>query len=99
LEEVKKHGEFLNKLVDSVNGFIILDLHNVYCQSYNFNISFDEIIHLYPLHRVREIHISGGSWEDSNILPGKKIRRDTHDNPVPEKVFHLLNCACITVRI
>jgi len=90
LDEVKKHGEFLDQLVAPVNGFIILDLHNLYCQSNNFNIGFDEIINLYPLHRVREIHISGGSWEDSNIKAGKKIRRDTHDNPVPDEVFQFL---------
>src|SRR6185295_16105907 len=70
--------------------FIILDLHNIYCQIHNFNIEFDNIIDLFPLHRVREIHISGGSWEDSHIIPGKKIRRDTHDDSVPEEVFGLL---------
>jgi uncharacterized protein (UPF0276 family) len=90
LDEVKRHGEFLDQLVSPVNGFIILDLHNVYCQSHNFNIAFEDLIHLYPLHHVREIHISGGSWEESNNEPGKKIRRDTHDNPVPEEVFYLL---------
>jgi uncharacterized protein len=90
LEEVKKHGEFLNSLVDTVNGFIILDLHNLYCQCKNFNIEFDDIIQLYPLNRVREIHISGGSWEDSNVISGKKIRRDTHDDAVPEEVFQFL---------
>lgn len=93
LDEVKKHGEFLDKLVEPVNGFIILDIHNLYCQVYNFNIQFDDIIHLYPLHRVREIHVSGGSWEDSQIMPGKKIRRDTHDYSVPGEVFQLLESA------
>ncbi len=93
LEEVKKHGEFLEKLVEPVNGFIILDLHNLYCQIQNFDIPFDEIIQLYPLGRVREIHISGGSWEDSLIFPNKKIRRDTHDEAVPEDVFSLLEKA------
>ncbi len=90
LEEVKMHGEFLNQLTDPVNGFIILDLHNIYCQCNNFDIGFEDILTLYPLHRVREIHVSGGSWEDSNITPGKKIRRDTHDDQVPEEVFQLL---------
>ncbi|MEO5893985.1 MAG: DUF692 family multinuclear iron-containing protein [Ferruginibacter sp.] len=90
LDEVKKHGEFLDQLVAPVNGFIILDLHNIYCQVHNFNIDFNELIRLYPLHRVREIHVSGGSWEDSQIIPGKRIRRDTHDDSVPEEVFHLL---------
>jgi uncharacterized protein len=89
-EEVKKHGEFLDELVEPVNGFIILDLHNLYCQCHNFNIEFDDLIELFPLHRVREIHVSGGSWEDSRIIPGKQVRRDTHDHAVPEEVFHLL---------
>ncbi|HEY4289544.1 MAG TPA: DUF692 family protein [Puia sp.] len=91
LDEVKQHGEFLDVLLEPVNGFIILDLHNLYCQLHNFDIAFDELIALYPLDKVREIHISGGSWEDSNIIPGRKIRRDTHDDSVPPEVFRLLD--------
>ncbi len=90
LDDVKRHGEFLDQLMEPVNGFIIMDLHNLYCQLHNFNIKFDDIIDLYPLHRVREIHISGGSWENSGIMPNRKIRRDTHDDAVPDEVFHLL---------
>lgn len=90
LDEVKHHGEFLDELLSPVNGFIILDLHNVYCQSHNFKISFEELIQLYPLHRVREIHISGGSWEDSPTGFSQKIRRDTHDDAVPAEVFNFL---------
>jgi uncharacterized protein len=90
LNEVKRHGEFLDKLMEAVNGFIILDLHNLYCQIHNFSISFDDIISLYPLDKVREIHISGGSWEDSIADVERKIRRDTHDDAVPAEVFQLL---------
>jgi uncharacterized protein (UPF0276 family) len=90
LNEVKQHGEFLQKLVEPVNGFLILDLHNLYCQLHNFSVAYDELIQLYPLDRVREIHISGGSWEDSTLIPDKKIRRDTHDESVPDEVFQLL---------
>jgi uncharacterized protein len=90
LEEVKRHGMFLEQLVEPVNGFIILDLHNLYCQLHNFSVDFDQVIALYPLDRVREIHISGGSWDDSVIDPGKRIRRDTHDDAVPPEVFYLL---------
>lgn len=93
LDEVKIHGEFLDKLVSPVNGFIILDLHNLYCQSHNFNIKLEDIIQLYPLHRVREIHISGGSWEDSITEPGKQVRRDTHDDRIPSELFELLKSA------
>ena len=93
LDEVKRHGEFLQKLIEPINGFIILDLHNLYCQIHNFDISFDDIIRLYPLERVREIHISGGSWEDSTVQTDRKVRRDTHDDSVPVAVFDLLKRA------
>jgi uncharacterized protein len=90
LDEVKRHGEFLSNLIEPVNGFIILDLHNLYCQLQNFSLGADELIAAYPLDRVREIHISGGSWEPSGIQPQRSIRRDTHDDAVPEAVFDLL---------
>lgn len=90
LEEVKRHGDFLLQLIEPVNGFIILDLHNLYCQIHNFDIEYEDIIALYPLDRVREIHISGGSWEMSTTLPQKQVRRDTHDDQVPQEVFELL---------
>ncbi|MFT4759475.1 MAG: hypothetical protein ACI9XO_002918 [Paraglaciecola sp.] len=93
LEEIERHGDFLEKLIAPINGFIILDLHNLYCQLHNFGRSFEDIIQLYPLDCVREIHISGGSWEDSATQPDKKIRRDTHDDNVPEKVFEFLEKA------
>lgn len=101
IDDVKNHGEFLNALVEPVNGFIILDLHNVFCQVKNFDVSFQEILKMYPLERVREIHISGGSWDTSDIIPIKKIRRDTHDDAVPEEVFDFLKIAltkCINVK-
>ncbi|WP_149242107.1 DUF692 family multinuclear iron-containing protein [Dyadobacter sp. 32] len=90
LDEVKYHGDFLEKLILPTNGFIILDLHNLYCQLHNFNIADDTLLNLYPLDRVREIHISGGSWVDHDPAPKGRIRRDTHDDAVPEEVFHLL---------
>lgn len=90
LEEVKRHGEFLEALIEPINGFIILDLHNLYCQLHNFSLDAAELLPLYPLHRVREIHISGGSWEQTRLEPQRTIRRDTHDDAVPEAVFELL---------
>ena len=94
-DEVKRHGEFLLKLIEPVNGFIILDLHNLYCQLMNFDLAFEDLIHLYPLDRVREIHISGGSWEPSELVPERNVRRDTHDAQVPENVFELLEKALL----
>ncbi len=89
-EEVKRHAAFLQQLLEPVNGFMILDLHNVYCQAHNFNIPFATLIDLYPMDLTREIHISGGSWHKHPAAPAGKIRRDTHDDAVPEEVFAML---------
>lgn len=90
LDDVKRHGDFLQQLIEPVNGFIILDLHNAYCQSHNFSIPLNELIQAYPLEKVREIHISGGSWDENDAAPAGKIRRDTHDSGVPDEVFDAL---------
>ena len=89
-EDVQRHGDFLRQLIDPVNGFIILDLHNVYCQLQNFDINSTTLLSAYPLDRVREIHISGGSWTTSVHEPTRQIRRDTHDDAVPDSVLTLL---------
>ncbi|MBC8152492.1 MAG: DUF692 family protein [Bacteroidetes bacterium] len=93
LDEVKRQGDFLHRLLEPVNGFIILDLHNLYCQSHNFGLAGDELLALYPLEQVREMHISGGSWSASDSEPGRQIRRDTHDEAVPDAVFDWLEGA------
>lgn len=90
LQDVRQQGEFLDQLLESVDGFLLLDLHNLYCQMHNFQLSATEILNLYPLARVRELHLSGGSWSHHGTAT---IRRDTHDQAVPELVFELLKLA------
>ncbi|MEI7928632.1 MAG: DUF692 family multinuclear iron-containing protein [Verrucomicrobiales bacterium] len=93
MTDVADQGRFLAGLLESVDGFLVLDLHNVYCQMMNFNCSADQILSSYPLERVREMHISGGSWMEAVTARGTPIRRDTHDDDVPEEVFALLRNA------
>lgn len=91
-EDVLRHGEFLEGLVEPVAGFVLLDLHNIYCSAHNFGLNARELILSYPLHRVKEMHLSGGSWESSEYST-RPIRRDTHDDAVPDEVFELLEWA------
>ena len=96
--DVREQGAFLDALLQPVDGFVLLDLHNIYCQSCNFGISAEELLRAYPLHRVRELHLSGGSWSEAE---GATVRRDTHDGPVPDELFPLLEKAlelCPNVR-
>ena len=44
----------------------------------------------YPLDRVRELHVSGGSWSEHPAGGGNQVRRDTHDGPVPDEIFAVL---------
>ncbi len=88
-KQVKEQGEFLKKLLEPVNGFLILDLHNIYCQASNFKIDPIELVKSYPLDKVKEIHVSGGSWADVSTSKNK-VRRDTHDEAVPKEVLALL---------
>lgn len=90
MRDVADQGVFLRELLESVDGFLVLDLHNVYCQMKNFDCSADKILSNYPLGRVREMHISGGSWMEAVTARGTPIRRDTHDGDVPEEVFAML---------
>ncbi|PTT33357.1 hypothetical protein DBR28_14765 [Chryseobacterium sp. HMWF028] len=90
IDDVKEQGVFLDKLIEDTDGFLILDLHNIYCQSCNFGVRLQEIIDLYSLDKVKEIHLSGGSWQDS-VYGKKPVRRDTHDDVIPEEIFSVLS--------
>jgi uncharacterized protein len=87
--DVEEQGRFLDALLAPTDGFLLLDLHNLYCQAVNFDRDPDELLATYPLHRVRELHVSGGSWSAANGSE-KPIRRDTHDGPVPTELFEWL---------
>ncbi|MFN8390051.1 MAG: DUF692 family protein [Bdellovibrionota bacterium] len=89
--DVQNHAEFLSQLVSGVpGGFILLDLHNLYCQAKNFDLPLSDLLKLYEPSLVREIHISGGSWSEGAHSQTRKIRRDTHDEAVPEELFDFL---------
>ncbi|MEZ4987573.1 MAG: DUF692 family protein [Saprospiraceae bacterium] len=92
-DDVARQGAFMERLLAPINGFLILDLHNLYCQLHNFRADATRLLASYPLHLVREIHISGGSWATPPIQGGTIVRRDTHDSQVPDEVFALLEMA------
>lgn len=89
MDDVKEQGVFLDQLIEDIDGFLILDLHNIYCQACNFEVDMQEIIQSYPLDKVKEIHLSGGSWQES-IYGKKSIRRDTHDDDIPDEIWAVL---------
>lgn len=91
VQDVLGQGRFIADILNHLNGCLILDLHNLYCQRVNFNIPLNKLVKTYPLEAVSEIHISGGSYSESKEGHTEKpIRRDTHNGAVPESLFSIL---------
>jgi uncharacterized protein len=90
-DDVLRHGEFVDQLLEPTKGFLLLDLHNLYCQAQNFDVAPDNLALSMPLDRVREVHVSGGSWSTVETPNGQQpFRRDTHDSAIPDDLFALL---------
>lgn len=88
-DDCERQGAFLAELVSEIDGFVTLDVHNVYCQAQNFELDPYALLASYPLARVRELHVSGGSVGRSALEPDRDVRQDTHDDHVPAEVFDL----------
>lgn len=103
--DVWSQGPFLGEVLDGVDGYLVLDLHNLWCQAVTWAVPADELLTTYPLARVRCIHVSGGSWSDPVVgAHTRRFRRDTHDDDVPEPVHVLLEqamskCSCVELVV
>lgn len=89
-DDVMRHGELLDELLSPVDGFVLPDLHNMYCQSVNFNVPLSALLDSYPCDRVRELPLAGGSWYQVPDDGDKRVRRDTHDGDVPDAVLEFV---------
>ena len=89
-EDAWEHGALLAAILEPVHGFVLLDLHNLWCNAVNFDIDPVALLESYPAERVRELHLSGGSWAEPL---GVRWRRDTHDGAIPQPVLDLLEAA------
>ncbi|KGP62404.1 hypothetical protein EP47_08290 [Legionella norrlandica] len=88
-QDVIEQGKFLTALLEAVDGFLLLDIHNIYCHMINFDMSLDEILDSLPLDRAKEMHISGGSFR-SIEQNNRNIYCDSHDAAIPQDLFLLL---------
>ncbi len=89
--DVHAQGPLLTEVLDAVDGYLVLDLHNLHCQAVNYSIDPLALLEAQPLARVRCIHVSGGSWSDPQVDGrARRFRRDTHDDDVPSAVHELL---------
>lgn len=82
---------FLDAICEATPCSLVLDLHNVYTQAVNMGFDPFAYVDSLELSRVVQIHVSGGNSTDPEWLDsGRIMRLDSHDGPVPETVWSLL---------
>ncbi|HYN26288.1 MAG TPA: DUF692 family protein [Pyrinomonadaceae bacterium] len=69
-------GEFVARVVETANCGLLLDLHNVYCNSVNGRQPLKDFLDQLPLERVWEVHVAGGFEFDGFYL-------DAHSGAIP----------------
>lgn len=89
--DVDEQPDFLAEILDAGEAFLLLDLHNLYCQAVNFGRDPSVLLGRYPLHRAREIHVAGGRVVEVGGDPAHPhFRRDSHDREIPRALLDLL---------
>lgn len=73
----------MTAIMDLSGCHLLLDLHNIYCNSVNHGADPYAAIDRAPLDRVVEIHVAGGASRDGFWMDG-------HNSRVPEPVWELL---------
>ncbi|MGH7149669.1 MAG: DUF692 domain-containing protein [Planctomycetota bacterium] len=82
---------FFARILERPRTHLLLDLHNLYTNAVNLGFDAEAYLDRLDLSRVIEIHVSGGSLSEAGWLPSKRVMRlDSHDAPVPEEVWGLL---------
>jgi len=92
-DEPWQQGPLLRDVLDATDGYLVLDLHNLWCQIANYDLDAAKLLATYPLDRVRCMHVAGGRWWDVPGGAGLRFRRDTHDGALPSEVLDLLTLA------
>lgn len=78
---------WLNAMLEATGAELLLDLHNLHANAFNFGFDAAAAIAALPATRIRGVHIAGG-----RRLPGGRIL-DDHLHPVPGAVMALLDTA------
>ncbi|HYL99152.1 MAG TPA: DUF692 family protein, partial [Blastocatellia bacterium] len=75
-----RDGEFVASVIETADCGLLLDLHNIYCNSLNGRQAMDAYLADLPLDRVWEVHLAGGLELDSFWL-------DAHSGAIPDPLF------------
>ena len=80
-----EESEFISQIVKDSNCNLLLDVNNVYVNSFNHNYNPIEFINAMPLDKVSYIHMAGHNKISEDLII------DTHGEPIIDKVFELFD--------
>lgn len=90
LGDPMEEADLYNRICAEADCRLLLDTHNIYTHCRNFELDPRDFLQRIDLSRVVEIHVSGGSESEPAWMEGPTYRLDSHDGPVPETVWELL---------
>jgi len=91
IDNPSREPDFFNAILSEADCGLLLDLHNAWTQCVNYELDAAEYVDRLDLDRVVQIHVSGGSMSEPALLKSRRsMRMDSHDNPIPEEVWALL---------
>lgn len=76
-------GEFVAQVLETADCGLLLDLHNIYCNSVNGRQPLAEFLEQLPLERVWEVHLAGGFEFEGFYL-------DAHSGSIPEPLHRIV---------
>ncbi|HKQ78094.1 MAG TPA: DUF692 family protein [Blastocatellia bacterium] len=88
--------EWINRIIASSSGDLLLDLHNLHANATNFGYDAIEFLKRLPAERITAAHLAGGKWVEAL---GERRLLDDHLHDVPDPVYRLLSeLAALTPR-
>ncbi|MEY5048267.1 MAG: hypothetical protein RLZZ175_1626 [Bacteroidota bacterium] len=85
IEAEMSESEFINKIVSKSGCKLLLDVNNIFVNSFNHNYNPNQFIKELPLDKVAYIHIAGHEQVSDDLII------DTHGQPIVEPVYQLLS--------
>ena len=83
----RDEATWVSEIISGSESDLLLDLHNLYANSLNFNFDPVEFIERLPSQRIATIHLAGGRWIGAK---GERRLLDDHLHDVPDPVYDLL---------
>ena len=81
-------GQWTRQILGGCGAPMLLDLHNLYANAVNAGRDPFADLDGFPLHAVRQVHLSGGMW--ISHADGTRRLLDDHLHSPPDAVFELL---------